>query len=144
MVKFHCLRSNLKSLLFQVHLSTTTTTNVTRAYKLYSWFVSYELLLNTLRFSSLFVISAIWIVLAGTGGQRCATLVGTCTPDYCLNGGACRNDLNTATCLCRPGFSGDRCVWNWSLHSVCLEWVIVRERKKMEWGIGKIVPSALV
>lgn len=32
-----------------------------------------------------------------------------CTPGYCLNGGICKPVGNMQTCICQPGFSGDRC-----------------------------------
>ena len=33
-----------------------------------------------------------------------------CLPfNPCLNGGICNDGLNTFTCTCLPGFTGDRC-----------------------------------
>ncbi|XP_046905467.1 protein crumbs homolog 1 [Hypomesus transpacificus] len=42
-------------------------------------------------------------------GATCELEIDECQSQPCLNGGSCRDYINSFTCSCRPGFQGDRC-----------------------------------
>ena len=57
----------------------------------------------------------------GRGGDFCEVAIPLCTDDFCTNG-TCQEQLKGApTCLCQPGFTGERCELPNDCHTVdCL------------------------
>jgi hypothetical protein len=53
-----------------------------------------------------------WSCTCQTGftGNTCQTVVSSCSPNPCLNGGQCStNSLNQWSCTCQTGFTGNTC-----------------------------------
>jgi uncharacterized membrane protein len=45
----------------------------------------------------------------GYAGVTCASNIDDCLPNPCRNGGTCVDGVNSATCVCPPATTGDRC-----------------------------------
>lgn len=73
---------------------------------------------------------------SGSSGSRCEVIAKTCQSDTCQNGGACRNDLNSFTCLCPLGFSGNRSVnlSHWPSAPPYFSHRLVHRRVFVYWG----------